>query len=80
MQTITATYEDGVFKPKQPVDLPAHAEVRIRIEVLPKPRLTVGDLNTFLRSLPSLGDDAEAFAQDIRDVLAAAPPDVDPWE
>ena len=80
MLTITATYEDGVFKPKQPVDLPAHAEVRIMIEVLPAPKLLVGDLNTFLKSLPSLGDDAEAFAQDIRDVLAGAPPEVDPWD
>ena len=80
MQTITAIFQDGVLKPTQPLDLPAHAEVRLTVELLPKPRLTVGDSNTFLRSLPSLGDDAEAFAQDIRDVLAAAPPEVDPWE
>jgi predicted DNA-binding antitoxin AbrB/MazE fold protein len=73
MQTITATFEDGVLKPKQPLDLPAHAEVRLMIEVLPTPRLTVGELNTFLRSLPSLGDDAEAFAQDIRNIRVSFP-------
>ena len=28
MQTITATFEDGVLKPKEPLDLPAHAQVR----------------------------------------------------
>jgi predicted DNA-binding antitoxin AbrB/MazE fold protein len=80
MQTITATYENGVLKPTQPLDLPAHAEVRLTIEVLPAPRLPVGDVLEYLRGLPSLGDDAEAFAQDIRDVLAAFPAEKDPWD
>jgi len=31
-QTITATYEDGVLKPTQPVNLPDQALVRITIE------------------------------------------------
>lgn len=31
-QTITATFENGVLKPTQPLDLPEHAEVRITIE------------------------------------------------
>jgi predicted DNA-binding antitoxin AbrB/MazE fold protein len=66
MQTITATFEDGVLKPALPLNLPAHAEVRVKIESLPPSPLTVGGLNAFLQSLPSLGDDAEAFAQDIR--------------
>ncbi len=30
--TIRATYEDGVLKPKQPLSLEEHAEVRITIE------------------------------------------------
>ena len=42
MQTITATYEDGVLKPAQPLNLPAHAEVRVTIELLPASPLTVG--------------------------------------
>jgi predicted DNA-binding antitoxin AbrB/MazE fold protein len=73
MQTITATFEDGVLKPMEPLNLPAHSQVRVTIELLPGSPLTVGDLNVFLRSLPSLGDDAEAFAQDIRAVRAEFP-------
>jgi predicted DNA-binding antitoxin AbrB/MazE fold protein len=73
MQTITATYEDGVLKPTQPLDLPAHAEVRLTIELLPTAHLTVGKLNSFLRSLPKLGDDAEKFSQDVRAIRAEFP-------
>jgi hypothetical protein len=36
------------------------------VEVLPASPLTVGKLNDFLRGLPSLGDDADGFAQDVR--------------
>ncbi len=42
--------------------------------------LTVSELNAFLRSLPSLGDDADAFAQDVRAIRAALPAEVDPWD
>jgi predicted DNA-binding antitoxin AbrB/MazE fold protein len=80
MQTITATFEDGVLKPAQPLDLPAHAEVRVTIELLPSSSLTVGSLNAFLQSLPALGDDAEGFAQDIRAIRAEFPPEANPWD
>ena len=33
-QTITATFEDGVLKPTQPLDLPEHAQVSVTIEIL----------------------------------------------
>jgi predicted DNA-binding antitoxin AbrB/MazE fold protein len=33
-QTITATFEDGVLKPLQPLDLPEHATVRVTIDDL----------------------------------------------
>ena len=33
-QTITATFEDGVLKPAQPLDLPDHTHVRLTIEPL----------------------------------------------
>jgi hypothetical protein len=39
----------------------------------PKSPLTVGELNAFLRSLPSLGDDADDFAQDLRAIRAELP-------
>ena len=35
--------------------------------------LTVGELNAFLRNLPSLGDDADGFAQDVRAIRAEFP-------
>jgi predicted DNA-binding antitoxin AbrB/MazE fold protein len=80
MQTITATFEDGVLKPAQPLDLPAHAEVRVTIELVAASPLTVGNLNAFLRSLPALGDDAEEFAEDVRAIRAAFPAEANPWD
>lgn len=80
MQTITATFEDGVLKPAQPLDLPAHAQVRITIEVLPASLLTVGKLDAFLRSLPALGEDAEGFSQVIRAIRAEFPAEANSWE
>lgn len=80
MQTITATFEDGVLKPTKPLDLPAQAQVRITIELLPASPLTVGKLDAFLRSLPTLGEDAEKFSQDIRAVRAEFPAEANPWE
>jgi predicted DNA-binding antitoxin AbrB/MazE fold protein len=80
MQTITATFEDGVLKPAQPLNLPAHAEVRVTIELLPASPLTVGKLDAFLRSLPALGEDAEGFSQDVRAVRAEFPAEANPWD
>jgi predicted DNA-binding antitoxin AbrB/MazE fold protein len=80
MHTITATFEDGVLKPTRPLDLPARATVRLTIEILPAPPLTVGKLNDFLRSLPPLGDDADAFAEDVRAVRTSFPATTDPWD
>lgn len=37
MQVIPAVFEDGVFKPKGPVDLPDASEVELRIEVRAAP-------------------------------------------
>jgi predicted DNA-binding antitoxin AbrB/MazE fold protein len=80
MQTITATFEDGVLKPMQPLDLPAHAQVRLTIELFPAFPLTVGKLNDFLRGLPALGDDAEAFAQAVCAVRGEFPAEANPWD
>lgn len=80
MQTITATFEDGVLKPTEPLNLPAHAEVRVTIELLPASPLTVGKLNAFLLSLPALGDDAEDFSQEVRAVRAEFPAEANPWD
>ena len=32
MKTINATFEDGVLKPDEPLNLPEHTQVRITIE------------------------------------------------
>jgi predicted DNA-binding antitoxin AbrB/MazE fold protein len=80
MQTITATFEDGVLKPAQPLDLPAQTQVRITIEILPASPLTVGKLEAFLHGLPKLGEDAERFSQDVRAIRAEFPAEANPWE
>lgn len=78
MQTITATFEDGFLKPAQPLDLPAQAQVRLTIEILPTSPLTVGKLDAFLRGLPALGEDAEGFSRDVRAVRAEFPAEANP--
>jgi predicted DNA-binding antitoxin AbrB/MazE fold protein len=80
MHTITATFEDGVLKPAQPLNLPAHAEVRLTIELLTVPVLAVGKLNALLQSLPALGDDADGFANDVRALRAELPPEANAWD
>lgn len=80
MQTILATFEDGVLKPTQPLDLPAHADVRLTIELLPASPITAGKLNAFLQGLPPLGDDAEEYAQDVRTVRAEFPAEATLWD
>lgn len=42
--------------------------------------LTIGELADFLRTLPDLGEDAEAFAEDVRSARSGFPPEVDPWD
>ena len=37
------------------------------------------DLNELFASLPSLGDDAEAFANDVEEGRRSFLPEVDPW-
>jgi len=80
MQTITATFEDGVLKPAEPLDLPAHAEVRVTIELLKAAPLTAATLNAFLQNLPSLDEDADDFARDIRDLRAEFPTESSSWD
>lgn len=80
MQTIIATFEDGVLKPSQPLNLPAHAEVRITIELLPDSPLTVADLNRFLRGLPTLADDADEFLRDVHAIRAEFPAEASAWD
>ncbi len=38
------------------------------------------EFGEFLKSLPDLGDDAEAFARDIEEARNSYLPETDPWE
>jgi antitoxin (DNA-binding transcriptional repressor) of toxin-antitoxin stability system len=49
------------------------------VPVGPRPTLQVRDLNAFLRGLPKLDDDAEAFGEDLRAIRSGLPEDRDPW-
>ena len=46
----------------------------------PRSPLTVGELNAFLRSLPSLGGDVDGFSQDVRAIRAKFPAEASPWD
>ncbi len=46
----------------------------------PRSPLKVQDLNTFLASLPKLGDDAEAFSENIRAIRRDFPTEANPWD
>lgn len=80
MLTFDATFQAGVLKPKQPLALPDETDVRVTVELLPPGRVTAGSLNAFLKGLPSLGDDAEDFAQDVRTLRAEFPAEATPWD
>jgi antitoxin (DNA-binding transcriptional repressor) of toxin-antitoxin stability system len=47
---------------------------------MPRSPLTVGEFNAFMQGLPRLGDDADAFAKDIRDIRSSFPAETSPWD
>jgi antitoxin (DNA-binding transcriptional repressor) of toxin-antitoxin stability system len=63
---VNKVYAEGIS-----VDLERDDKVIARLTPAePMSPLTVGALNAFLRNLPSLGDDADAFTQDVRAIRA----------
>ena len=42
--------------------------------------LKVENLNTFMQSLPKLGDDTEAFINDVRAIRREFPAEANPWD
>ena len=42
-------------------------------------RVQVADLNRVFASFPSLGDDADSFAQDVERIRREVPQETDPW-
>ena len=76
-----ATLVDKVFVEGITVDLERDDKVIARLTPAePQSPLTVGELNAFLRNLPSLGDNADAFAQDVRAIRAEFPLEANPWD
>jgi hypothetical protein len=73
---VNQVYVEGIS-----IDLERDDKVIARL-MPPEPPspLTVGDLNAFLRNLPSLGVDADEFAQDIRAIRAEFPGEVNSWD
>ncbi|MCI0376006.1 MAG: hypothetical protein L0215_00215 [Gemmataceae bacterium] len=75
-QLVNKVYTEGVS-----VDLERDDKVIARLTPAEPPSpLTVGKLNAFLRGLPSLGDDAVDFAEDVRAIRAEFPAEANPWD
>jgi len=73
---VNKVYTEGVS-----VDLERDDIVIARLTpAKPKSTLTVGQLNSFLLSLPSLGDDADNFAKDVRAIRDEFPAEASPWD
>ena len=73
---VNKVYAEGIS-----VDLEQDDKVIARLTPAgSQPTLTVGELNAFLRDLPSLGDDADEFARDIRSIRGQFPAEANPWD
>jgi antitoxin (DNA-binding transcriptional repressor) of toxin-antitoxin stability system len=73
---VNQVYVEGIS-----VDLERDDQVIARLTPAePRSSLTVGELNAFLRNLPSLGDDADEFAKDLRAIRATFPAEANPWD
>lgn len=72
---------DKVYSEGVSIDLERGDKVIARLTPAePRSPLALGDLPAFLRGLPPLGDDAEAFAHDVRTIRAAFPTEANPWD
>jgi len=75
-ELVNQVYLEGVC-----IDLEHDDKVVARLTpVEPASPLTIANLNSFLRNLPALGDDAKAFAEDIRAIRAENPAQANQWD
>ena len=73
---VNKVYIEGVS-----VDLERDDKVIARLTPAePRSPLTIGELNAFLHSLPSLGDDADEFTQAVRAIRAEFPAEANSWD
>jgi antitoxin (DNA-binding transcriptional repressor) of toxin-antitoxin stability system len=76
VKLVNKVYAEGIS-----VDLERDDKVIARLmPAEPQSPLTIGELNAFLLNLPSLGNDADEFAQDVRAIRAAFPAEASPWD
>jgi antitoxin (DNA-binding transcriptional repressor) of toxin-antitoxin stability system len=76
-----ATLVDRVYAEGISVDLERGDRIIARLTpVEPHSPLTIGMLGAFLRNLPSLGEDTEAFGRDVRAIRAELPAEGNPWD
>ena len=69
-----------VYSEGTPVELERDDKVvAALVPAVPRSPLKVGDLNAFLRGLPKLEDDADAFLKDLRQIRRELPAEADPW-
>jgi antitoxin (DNA-binding transcriptional repressor) of toxin-antitoxin stability system len=73
---VEKVYTEGIS-----IDLERDNQVIARLTPAePRSPLTVGQLNAFLRNLPSLADDADEFAKDIRAIRSQFPAESSAWD
>ena len=76
VKLVNKVYAEGIS-----VDLERDDKVIARLTPAePQSPLTVAELNAFLLNLPSLGDDADEFAHDVRAIRAEFPAEASPWD
>jgi antitoxin (DNA-binding transcriptional repressor) of toxin-antitoxin stability system len=74
-ELVQRVYSEGII-----VELDRGDRIVARISpARPSSRLKVRDLNSFLQSLPRLGEDAETLREDLRAVRQSFPVERDPW-
>jgi len=62
------------------IDLEKNDQVIAQITpVLQRPKITVGELSAFMRTLPRLDGDADEFADDIKTIRKEFPAEANPW-
>lgn len=75
-QLVEKVYSEGIS-----IDVQRDNKIVARLTpAVPQSPLALSQLAAFLRSLPPLGDDAQAFANDIRAIRASFPAEANPWD